>query len=297
MDPPPKPDESDCCNSGCIPCILDVYQDQLKKYLKSQKQQHDGEKVNCMSLTSYSIFRVTQIEKHTRDCNLYTFEYLRAKTRPISSPSASVLYEPGQHFLLRAPVNAETSQKAYTPIYQENQPSNQFTILVKLYETGKMSQYFRKMTIGMETLWRGPYGDYKISYSNKFMLFIAQGTGIAPFYTIIRNILQNDECYTFLTLYFCCHAFNVLLRDELYKMRENWNFKYELFVSSGCEDEFPKKYGEVVNYSKIKEADIQRHLERARGCKVLVCGAQSFCDNVKNMLIKCGLMDGDITIF
>ena len=27
--PPVKPDPADCCGSGCIPCILEVYEDEL----------------------------------------------------------------------------------------------------------------------------------------------------------------------------------------------------------------------------------------------------------------------------
>jgi hypothetical protein len=30
--PPDKPDPSDCCNSGCSPCILDLYDDALERW-------------------------------------------------------------------------------------------------------------------------------------------------------------------------------------------------------------------------------------------------------------------------
>ncbi|MCP1673673.1 cytochrome-b5 reductase [Natronocella acetinitrilica] len=30
--PPEKPDPQDCCGSGCIPCILEVYEDELEAW-------------------------------------------------------------------------------------------------------------------------------------------------------------------------------------------------------------------------------------------------------------------------
>lgn len=31
-EPPERPDDNACCNSGCTCCILDIYQDELAAY-------------------------------------------------------------------------------------------------------------------------------------------------------------------------------------------------------------------------------------------------------------------------
>ncbi|CAI8609079.1 unnamed protein product [Vicia faba] len=36
--PPEKPDPDDCCGSGCVRCVWDVYYDQLEEYDKLYKQ-------------------------------------------------------------------------------------------------------------------------------------------------------------------------------------------------------------------------------------------------------------------
>ncbi|XP_076256390.1 uncharacterized protein LOC143193857 isoform X2 [Rhynchophorus ferrugineus] len=76
MNPPIKPQESDCCNSGCNPCIFDVYEEQLKRFLK---------------------------EKHTKNCSLFTFEYVKQKNENTNKEchTLSIIYKPGQHFLLK----------------------------------------------------------------------------------------------------------------------------------------------------------------------------------------------------
>lgn len=30
--PPVRPDKNDCCNSGCSPCIFDLYEEELERY-------------------------------------------------------------------------------------------------------------------------------------------------------------------------------------------------------------------------------------------------------------------------
>ncbi|CAG9768066.1 unnamed protein product [Ceutorhynchus assimilis] len=97
MDPPFKPDEADCCNSGCNPCILDVYEEQLRKFKAANQNAQKSTK------------------KHTKESNLYTFEFIGQE---------KVIYEPGQYLLLKATVHGEVFQKAYTPIYIENNNNN-----------------------------------------------------------------------------------------------------------------------------------------------------------------------------
>ncbi|XP_019769574.2 NADH-cytochrome b5 reductase-like [Dendroctonus ponderosae] len=261
MEPPIKPDESDCCNSGCSPCILDVYEDQLRKFRAAKCSSQTL--ANCLSLTSYSVFRLAATKGHTKDSRFFTFQY-----------------------------------KAYTPIYVENQVSNCFTVLVKLYENGRASNLFKTLRVGTETLWRGPYGDFRINYEQKHMLFIAQGTGLAPFYNILIKMLNNEDCYCFLTLIFCCQEKNILLRDELYKLKDYWNFQCELFISGPNKHSFDKKYNEIVHFNRITVEDIQRFMESVKGSfKVLICGSQSFCDNIKNILLECNVAKENITVF
>ncbi len=53
-EPPEKPKDSDCCGTGCTPCVFDIYEDELKLWrgecekikLRSQGIDPDDPKVN-----------------------------------------------------------------------------------------------------------------------------------------------------------------------------------------------------------------------------------------------------------
>jgi hypothetical protein len=48
--PPARPGIDDCCRSGCVPCVFDLYEDELERYrvaLKAWQQRQDAkEKTN-----------------------------------------------------------------------------------------------------------------------------------------------------------------------------------------------------------------------------------------------------------
>jgi hypothetical protein len=41
--PPARPDLEDCCRSGCVPCVFDLYEEALERYrgeLKAWNKRH-----------------------------------------------------------------------------------------------------------------------------------------------------------------------------------------------------------------------------------------------------------------
>lgn len=98
---PPKPEEpltSDCCGSGCTPCIFDIYEEDLRKWeLECKSVNHSLTKRtkdagSVLSRSEYRAFRIDAITKMTADCCLYRF----------SIPDGGTLgLKTGQHIILR----------------------------------------------------------------------------------------------------------------------------------------------------------------------------------------------------
>ncbi|HCG52766.1 MAG: oxidoreductase-like domain-containing protein [Betaproteobacteria bacterium] len=38
LKPPRKPEPHECCGTGCIPCVMDIYEEELWEYERSLKQ-------------------------------------------------------------------------------------------------------------------------------------------------------------------------------------------------------------------------------------------------------------------
>lgn len=163
-----------------------------------------------------------------------------------------------------------------------------------------MSELVSRMKIGDETFWRGPYGEFRIKYDRKYLLCIAQGTGLAPIYSVIDNILRNDECETFVMLFFCCRTNDdVLLRTKLRDFSRYWNFKYELFFSQQLEiaDDLP--YGEVYHMHRLSQESICSYLkDKGIGrSQVLVCGSEMFNKEIHEALRELNVCDDQLHLF
>ncbi|XP_040466510.1 NADH-cytochrome b5 reductase-like isoform X1 [Falco naumanni] len=153
---PQEPSPSQCCGSGCKPCIYDVYEKELaqwerakakqdKSLLMEKKEQSNNSELNPDTFTAFSISSVEQL---TEDTYQYKFEL---------PGNSSLRLSLGQHIVLRGVVNGLEVQRAYTPI---RNAEGYFEVLMKCYEAGLMSQYIKTWKKGDMVFWRGPFGGF-----------------------------------------------------------------------------------------------------------------------------------------
>ncbi|XP_045446508.1 NADH-cytochrome b5 reductase-like [Melitaea cinxia] len=273
MKPPIEPREEECCNSGCNPCIFDVYQRQLELYQNNNKDSDHTNDQNGISELEYTAFIVIDT---IQICKAHKIVKLKKLN---NEECMNVWWNPGDHFLVKYTSKQSTCSRAYTPVKLKMHSNDDyhFMIVIKKYNDGLVSNYLYNLEVGEVTMWRGPYGHYKIE-SNKYdrIIMIAQGTGIAPFMSIIDNIISNEDDMTKIVLYFCCRSLDeVLFRNELYNLKAYWNFTYKVFLSNSSGKEFHLKYEEPICSSKFDGKELQ-DLNPFVNNQFLLCGSQQF---------------------
>ncbi|XP_028168953.1 NADH-cytochrome b5 reductase-like [Ostrinia furnacalis] len=279
MNRPVEPNKEDCCNSGCNPCIFDVYEKQLLLFKKYQEGDNISESllVNAISQLNYTQFKLVD---NTELCEAH-----KRLSFKLSSPENNfkVVWKPGDHFLFKYTEEENPScTRAFTPLKEKNNTEIDFFIIVKRYDKGVVSNYLYNLKPGQETLWRGPYGAYEI-IQNKFnrIFMIAQGTGITPFMSIIENIIENEDDMTKLILLYCCHNVNSIpLRNELYSMKCYWNFSYTIFLGESNYNEIYKYQEPIINH-KLRPDDFLQFVPFSENDQFLLCGSTNFMDYYK----------------
>ncbi|KAG6456442.1 NADH-cytochrome b5 reductase-like [Manduca sexta] len=298
MRQPKEPNQEDCCNSGCNPCIFDVYAKHIKLYKKFLEHgENFSEPVveNAISQLEYSAFVVAD---NINLCESHTLLTFKKKVED----DKKLKWRPGQHFLFKFNDQNNGCTRAYTPVNVKARMSDgnfDFAIIIKRYENGLVSNFLSCLNKGDETLWRGPYGSYEIT-ENKFsrIIMLAQGTGIAPFMSIIEEILNNEENMTKILLLYCSHSIDtILFRDELYKFKSFWNFSYDVFVSN-ISDKFVKyKYQEPIKNIKLTNEILDQYKPLPQKDQFLLCGSQKFMENYKLWLLGKNIAQEDIILF
>lgn len=99
-EPPKKPLDSDCCGTGCIPCVFDIYEEEVKKWkvecykIKTGKNS-DAQLGDCdeaLCTTEFRSFVLESITKLTGDSCIYRFNIPGNKKLGIKI---------GQHLIMR----------------------------------------------------------------------------------------------------------------------------------------------------------------------------------------------------
>ncbi|KAM9110196.1 NADH-cytochrome b5 reductase-like isoform 4-T5 [Megaptera novaeangliae] len=222
---PVEPLPSQCCGSGCSPCVFDLYQRDLASWEAARASKDrsllSGEETqSCPSKLSpetFLAFLISATDRLTKDTYLVRF----------ALPGNSQLgLRPGQHLILRGIVDGLEIQRAYTPISPAN-AKGYFEVLIKCYQTGLMSQYVESWKAGDTAFWRGPFGGffYKPNQYGE-LLMLAAGTGLAPMVPILQSITDNAEDETFITLVGCFKTFEgIYLKTFLREQARFWNVR------------------------------------------------------------------------
>nr|KAF6443428.1 hypothetical protein HJG59_003563 [Molossus molossus] len=155
---PVEPLPSQCCGSGCSPCVFDLYTRDLARWeaaraSKDRSLLRGKASQSCPSKLSpetFLAFRISAIDKLTKDTYHVRF------TLP---GNGQLGLWPGQHLILRGMVDGLEIQRAYTPISPAG-AEGYFEVLIKCYQAGLMSRYVESWRAGDTAFWRGPFGGF-----------------------------------------------------------------------------------------------------------------------------------------
>ncbi|XP_061489057.1 NADH-cytochrome b5 reductase-like isoform X2 [Rhineura floridana] len=296
---PKEPLPSQCCGSGCKPCIYDIYQKELEQWeeaktkkdgsLLTRKQQQSSN--SELTPETFTAFIISSVDQLTEDTYQYKFEL---------PGSSSLGLSLGQHIVLRGLVNGLEVQRAYTPITPVN-TEGYFEVLIKCYEDGLMSQYIKSWKEGDSVFWRGPFGGFPYT-ANQYgeLLMLASGTGLAPMLPILQHVTENEDDETFVTLVGCFKNFeNIYMKSLLQEQSRFWNVRAFYVLSQECSlENLPWSFQENTHIGRINENLIKGMVNTCRRQPfVLICGSVTFSEDMKRCLKAVGLKEDLYFIF
>lgn len=103
----------------------------------------------------------------------------------------SLDFRPGQFVSILYPENEKVVRRAYS-IASPPQEQNQLDLCLKLVPGGKVTTWFWNFQEGKRIQMHGPFGNFVLPVEvERDLVFIATGTGIAPFRSMIRDLLHK----------------------------------------------------------------------------------------------------------
>ncbi|MCS7093432.1 MAG: FAD-dependent oxidoreductase [Patescibacteria group bacterium] len=222
-----------------------------------------------------SIFRAFLIRKEKLNPDTHYFRFQLSDPKEIN-------FIPGQYLILRI----GDKNRLYS-IASAADKKNLIEILVKIYPGGLASEFLLKLTPGVEVIFSGPSGVFRLRENHLRKIFLATSTGIAPFLSMIRSKkLRFETDYNlFWGLRLKTDTYFV---NELLKIRENsgGKFNFRICLSQETQPVDPKIFlpGRVqIGLEKlIKPKDFPLF-------EFYLCGGSDFVEDLRNYLEKKGV--------
>jgi CDP-4-dehydro-6-deoxyglucose reductase len=206
------------------------------------------------------------IESEERAPGLRHFVFETAGGEPLR-------FEPGQFVSFRHEIGGKEITRAYSIA---SAPNNSPRFDLNLVEGGHFSPHLFGLRPGEAVEMREPLGMFTLRHPQREALFIATGTGIAPFRSMLQAHLTAGSA-PFTLIYGVRHESHLIYRREFEAMAAQWpQFRFWPTLSRPAEG-WSGRRGRV-------QAHVEEALAGRRDADVYLCGLKLMVDELRNIL-------------
>jgi ferredoxin-NADP reductase len=196
------------------------------------------------------------------------------------SPDWKAAFVPGQFLSLTATVGDDEITRAYSIVSPPD--GNRFGLCANLVQEGRLSPFLFSLRPGDEIGFKGPYGAFILRRPVSDSIFVATGTGIAPFRSMLLTHPGAHPDRRFTLIFGVRHERGLLYHEELRKLAETHpNFDYQPTLTRPP-DHWTGRVGRV-------QQPAMEALGDRRDVDVYICGLRAMVDDVRLRLKEIGL--------
>ena len=227
--------------------------------------------------------KCSEIRDLTHDIKLFRFELIEPP---------EVNFVAGQYMQLLAPAYEKSNEDVYRAYSIASNAADKkiLEFIIRLVPGGICTTYcFEYLKAGDSAKMNGPYGNFRLSDTDSEMIWIAGGSGMAPFVSIL-NHLKNTNNQRKVTYYFGANKVKELFfLDEMKQFEKDLpNFKFVPVVFKPDEDE---KWNQDTGL--VTEAVSKRN-EKLTDIEGYLCGSPGMIDASIKVLTQLGMQEEKI---
>jgi ferredoxin-NADP reductase len=167
--------------------------------------------------------------------------------------------------------------------------NNRFELCLNRVEEGFMSNHLCDLDEGAVIHWHGPHGLFTLQEPRQDSIFIATGTGIAPFRSMLHWLFADrarNRDHEFWLVYGTRYETDIYYADEFCRLqRENPNFHYVVTLSRGG-GEWQGKRGYVQEH--VRELVQNRPGKGVDNTRAYICGLNQMVSDNRQLLASFG---------
>jgi ferredoxin-NADP reductase len=194
-----------------------------------------------------------------------------------------VAFTPGQFVSVLEKANGKEITRAYS--IASPRGGNQFALCLNRVPDGLLSSYLFTLHPGEEVEIHEPLGYFTLRHPERHALFVATGTGIAPFRSMLLDHLPRTQPKITL-LFGTRYEHSLLYREDMERLEKEFP-SFRFLPTLTCPGESWKgRTGRVQQH--LDEALALRSPEDKGDLDVYVCGLKEMVDDVRQELKQRG---------
>jgi Na+-transporting NADH:ubiquinone oxidoreductase subunit F len=210
----------------------------------------------------------------------------------ILSPEEGITFKAGQYVQLHVPkyeLTREAEYRAYS-IASPSDEHHKLELIITLAPGGAVSTYVHDyLKEGDELTINGPYGDFYLRDSDREILLIATGSGMAPIRSMAQQI-EREGIQRRTTFFFGARTPKDLFYQDLFRRleRDLPDFTFIPTLSRpSAEDQWQGEKGRVTDL-------IEKYIPDHAPLDVYICGAPHMVESCVELLTKKGIPEEHI---
>ena len=189
-------------------------------------------------------------------------------------------FVPGQFLSVTATIGEDEITRAYSIASPPD--GNRFAFCANLVQDGHLTPFLFSLKPGDEIDFKGPYGAFILRRPVSDSIFVATGTGIAPFRSILLSKLREHSDRRFTLIFGVRHEYGLLYHDEWRALAvECPNLDYQPTLTRPP-DHWTGRSGRVQSHTLEALGD-------RRQIDVYICGLREMVDDMRQQLKAIGL--------
>ncbi|MCB2182066.1 MAG: 2Fe-2S iron-sulfur cluster binding domain-containing protein [Desulfobulbaceae bacterium] len=210
----------------------------------------------------------------------------------ILAPEEGLVFKAGQYVQLEVPpseLSKEPQFRAYSIASPPYEHETMGLIITKV-PGGVVSTYVHDyLQVGDELIARGPFGEFCLRESEKDMLMIATGSGLAPIRSMLHKIYREGAKRKITLFFGDKKPEDLIYYDELHEFdKTHPSFTYIPTLSRTTEeDTWDGEKGRVTDL-------IRKYIPDNSGIEVYICGVPAMVQSCNDLLLQKGIPQENI---
>jgi NAD(P)H-flavin reductase len=180
-------------------------------------------------------------------------------------------FEPGQYATLGL-MGAEKLVQRPMSVSSSADDLSEYEFFIRLVESGGFTPLLWERTLGDAINIKGPKGKFLLQDDGRRALFVASGTGLAPFISMIETLRDRNQARDIVLLHGVSYDYDLAWREELTDLEQGEGFPLRYVATVSRPQHCPDWTGCTGRVEAIVESQLDEHGLVPENTTIYLCG-------------------------